>query len=347
MTRNATPSPFIFIIMYDTTKVTDEVTYEKILKYVDEYQIYSHYLGYNLKVNKPMSSPFRTDKHPSWSIFRNKVGNLLWKDFATGEAGNVITFVQKLFDLKFNKALEKVWEDIIAGKELKPKIKSIKPAERVSIPSTIIGITRKYFTKADDEYWEQYGIDREILKYFNVFPIQTFWVNGEPSGFTYNKDNPIYAYKIYDKFKIYRPYAKVRKNKWRNNCSSYDLQGLEQLPDSGDLLIITKSLKDVMTLHSLGYTSVAPQSEQSTIPKKIMDNLKQRFKKIVIFFDYDDGGVEGAKKLSKRYNLKSVFIPKHYLEIYKVKDISDFRKEMSKEKTIELLKELFKEEVLK
>ena len=119
------------------------------------------------------------------------------------------------------------------------------------------------------------------------------------------------------------------------------LQGLEQLPESGELLIITKSLKDVMVLYKYGYTSVAPQSENATIPKPLMEDLKKRFKHIIVFFDYDNGGIKGAEALCKRYNLNKVFISKHYLDIYSIKDISDFAKEMSKQKTIELLKELF------
>ena len=60
-----------------------------------------------------------------------------------------------------------------------------------------------------------------------------------------------------------------------------------------------------------------------------------------MFFDYDEGGIKGAKTLCEKYNLNKVFISKHYLDIYSIKDISDFAKEMSKQKTIELLKELF------
>ena len=82
--------------------------------------------------------------------------------------------------------------------------------------------------------------------------------------------------------KIYRPHSLTRKDKWRNNCGTYDLQGLAQLPDKGKLLIITKSLKDIMVLYEYGYTAVAPQSEHSSIPTSLMENLKGRFDKIII-----------------------------------------------------------------
>ena len=328
--------------MYDTAKVTDNITLDKILSILDPYDIYTFYIGKEVKLNKPISSPLRDDKNPSWSLFKSRSGDLLYKDFATGDSGNVVTFVSSLLDLPYHKTLERIWADMMTGTKLKNGFH--KPVvEKISRPDTVISVKRKYFTKTDDDYWEQYGIDRDILKQFSVSPIDMFWTNDVQNALTYSKANPMYAYKIFDKFKIYRPLSEYKKDKWRNNCGSYDLQGLEQLPNKGELLIITKSLKDVMVLFKHGYSSISPSSENTTIPKPLMDNFKKRFKNIIVFYDYDEGGVKGAEALCAKFNLNKVFIPKHYLDIYGIKDISDFAKEMSEEKTIELLKELFDE----
>ena len=327
-------------MVYNTAKVTDEVTLDKILTKLDPLDIYTFYIGKEVKLNKPINSPLREDKNPSWTLFKARSGDLMYKDFANGESGNVVHLVSHMFDLTYHKALEKIWSDMMTGDKIKnghtrPKV------ERVNKIETELTVKRKYFTQTDDDYWGQYGIDRDVLKYFNVSPILMYWHNGTQGSLTYSKESPMYAYKVFDKFKIYRPYSKYKKDKWRNNCGSYDLQGLEQLPETGDLLIITKSLKDVMVLYKHGYNSVAPQSENSIIPTVLMEHLKTRFKKIIVFFDYDEGGVKGAESLCKKHDLEKLFISKHYLEIYGIKDISDFAKEMSKEKTIELLKELF------
>ena len=329
-------------MVYNTAKVTDEVTLDKILTKLDPLDIYTFYIGKEVKLNKPINSPLREDKNPSWTLFKARSGDLMYKDFANGESGNVVHLVRHMFDLTYYKALERIWSDMMTGDKIKnghtrPKV------ERVNKIETELTVKRKYFTQTDDNYWGQYDIDRDILKYFNVSPIQMYWHNGTQGSLTYSKESPMYAYKVFDKFKIYRPYSKYKKDKWRNNCGSYDLQGLEQLPETGDLLIITKSLKDVMVLYKHGYTSVAPQSENSIIPTVLMEHLKTRFKEIIVFFDYDEGGIKGAEALCKKHDLKKLFISKHYLEIYGIKDISDFAKEMSKEKTIELLKELFDE----
>ena len=327
--------------MYNTLTVTDNVTLEKILSIIDEYHIYSHYLGYSVIINRPMNSPFRKDNNPSWSLFRSKQNDILYKDFATGETGNVVKFVQRLFDIKYHDALEKIWKDLISTSKVKQRIPKMQ--RTLKEPSKVIGIKRKYFTKTDEVYWDQYGIDKETLKYFNVTPIESFWVNEIQQSFTYTKDCPMYAYKVYNKFKIYRPYAKNREDKWRNNCGPYDMQGWEQLRNNNDLLIITKSLKDVMVLHTMGYNAVAPQSENSAIPPKIIEHLKERFKEIVILFDNDTPGIEAAKKLAEKYDLKYIYLPLDDLVLYSIKDISDAVKELGIEVAEERIKQLLNE----
>ena len=139
--------------MYDTTLVTDELTLEKILNLVDEYHIYTHYLNKHFRVNKPMSSPFREDKHPSWVIFRGRDRSLRYKDFAIGDTGNIVNFVMQMFDLKYMQALQKIWDDIIVTKQYKLRKPRQEAEEKYDKPKTEISITRKYFTETDDKYW--------------------------------------------------------------------------------------------------------------------------------------------------------------------------------------------------
>lgn len=325
--------------MYNTREIENNITFDKILSLVNDYYIYCYYLGKEIKVNKPISSPFRKDKHPSWSLYRNKRGILIYKDFATGESGNVVNLVQALFELKYHEALKRIWSDVIVNKSVSWR-KATDKLESSIENKNLIEIKRKNFTEFDVEFWGKYNISRDTLNLYKVFPIHTFWVNGN-QYYLYSKEQPMYAYSIYDKFKIYRPYSK-RSEKWRNNCTSYDIQGLEQLEETGDLLIITKSLKDVMVLYELGYNAIAPQSELSSIPKIIMDHLMIRFKKIIILFDYDEGGIQGSNKLSEKYSISHTFIPKDYLDLYQIKDVSDFIKEFGKETTLKMLKELLK-----
>jgi hypothetical protein len=312
-------------MLYDTSKVIDVLNLEEILKHTTEYDIYSYYLGSKFDVGKIMSSPFRQDLKPSFGIFKSSTSNnLLWKDQATGETGNVITFVRKLQDLYHNKqALKLIWEEVVKGNLCISKRGRVITEAYESI-ATIISVKRRNYSDVDYAYWGKYNISRETLDKFNVFPISYFWVNDVQQKLIYSRTSPMYAYKIFSKFKIYRPLSTARLEKWRTNCSSIDLQGYEQLPNNGDLLIITKSLKDVMVLYNLGYTAVALQSENDHLNKGIYNALSKRFKRIVIFFDCDKPGINSAIKLAGRYQVEYIHLDSSNLELYNVKDISDY-----------------------
>jgi len=325
----------------NTEDILENTTEDEILRRTTEYDIYSYYMPKKFIIGKVMSSPFRNDSHPSFGIFKaNKTGSLLFKDQGTGEVGNCFKFVSLLYNISHKETIEKIWKEVV--------LKGIISTEGISTRDyyknrkIIISIKRKNFTKIDDDYWSQYYITRDILKKYNVFPIQKFWINENISKFNYTEDNPIYAYKIFNSFKIYMPKSKFKKDKWRTNCNQYDVQGWDQLPHLGDTLVITKSLKDIMVLSLFGIPSIAPHGEGMLLPRNVIESAKKRFKRLVMLYDYDDSGEKGCKKMQEEYDIPYTFIPKHFLELYNVKDVSDYIKEFGKSATKKLLKELFK-----
>jgi hypothetical protein len=331
--------PFYFYPMYDFENVVEVDNLKDLLKLTTEYDIYSFYIGEQFNIGRIMRSPLRQDIHPSFGVFKSSIrGNLMWKDQATGKTGNVVMFVCEKLNISYEEALKQILSDIEKGNIKTTKIgKSIE--ESYKNIKTTISIQKKNFTETDDNYWEQYFITREILKKFDVFPILSFWVNDIPSNLFYSKEQPLYAYQVFDKFQIYCPLG-TRKNKFRTNTTIYDIHGLEQLPKYGKLLIITKSKKDVMVLDRLGYNAIAPCGENTPIPKVIIDELKKRFNRIIILYDNDKAGLEGAKKLAEEHQLKYVYIPIDYYMMFKIKDISDFIRQYKVTRTRELLKEI-------
>lgn len=327
-------------MVYNTNHVIDNLCLEELLKKITEFDVYRHYLGSKFKVGQIMSSPFREDKHPSFGVFKSSDGALLWKDQATGKTGNIVTFVKELEGLYHNKqALKLIYNKFVKG-ILLPTPEGLRIKEHYQKMRKSITIKRQNFTKSDDDYWKQYKISRETLKKYNVYPITFFWIDDILQSFRYSKYSPMYAYKIFDKFKIYRPYSEFKKDKWRTNCTTVDVQGFEQLPNSGELLIITKSLKDVMVLYELGYTAIALQSENDKLNYNIYTNISERFKKIVILFDNDEPGKASAAKLASEYELEYCFIDSSIYDIYNVKDVSDYINVFGIDKTIELLNTL-------
>ena len=286
-----------------------------LLEKLSDYDIYSYYLGH-FKPGKLMNSPLRPDdKIPSFAIFSGKTGGLLFKDHGTGVSGNVIKFVKLYKNITTREELEK---------ELLRIVKTVAPTtackityEKTAAHETEIGIVRQPFTDVDRQYWGLFGISIKTLKKYDVFSIKYFLCNNIVRGI-YKNDNPMYAYKVDNKFKIYRPLAS-KYTKWRTNLTNENIQGYAQLPEFGNLLFITKSLKDVMCLHEMGFNAISPSSETTFIPKDILEDLERRFKHIIILFDRDEAGVKNARKYSKEYGLDAIFVHKKF----KAKDISD------------------------
>jgi hypothetical protein len=101
----------------------DGLSTENILKYIDDYSIYSHYIGKELELNTRYSSPLREgDDNPSFSLFSSKKDNRIYfKDHATSWKGDVFQFVKILMGLgkpdsiPFNKVLQQIDNDFNLG----------------------------------------------------------------------------------------------------------------------------------------------------------------------------------------------------------------------------------------
>lgn len=316
--------------MYDKrrVKIPTDITLDYILSKVSEYDIYAHYLG-QFKVGAIYNSPFRKDKNPSFGIYYSKrTKQLLFKDHGTGECGNIVKFVSLYTGLtNYNDILR----DIVKQLNITTDTKLDSSKQYIPSSETIIGIVRQKFTPTDINYWSQFNISEKTLKKFNVNSIKYYLCNGIVKGI-YKEDNPMYAYKVYNNFKIYRPLAD-KYTKWRNNLTEYDIQGYAQLPSKGDTLIITKSMKDVMCLYEMGIPAISPSSESTFIPNDILEGLKKRFKRIIILFDRDNAGVKYLRKMSLKTGLEGLLVHKKF----KAKDISDAIKANSFEEIKEWL----------
>ena len=315
-------------------KLPETITLDWILSKVTEYDIYAKYIG-EFKVGIIYNSPFRKDKNPSFGIYYSKKSRqLLFKDHGTGECGNVIKFVQLYTGItNYADILKDIVNKLnITNTTKLTTTKAYKPPEE-----TIIGVVRQDFTETDIKYWSQFNIPLETLKKYNVSSIKYYLCNGVVKGI-YKDTNPMYAYKVYNNFKIYRPLGD-KYHKWRNNLTEYDIQGYEQLPQKGDILVITKSMKDVMCLHEMGIPAISPSSESTFIPDKALEDLKKRFKCIIILFDRDVAGCRYLRKISKKTGLEGFLLNKKL----KSKDVSDSIKLNGFEKT----KNFIEEEVTK
>jgi len=309
-----------------------ELNEDEILSRVTCLDIFSYYIGKDFKYGRAMCSPLRKDKSPSFTIFRHNSGKFFFKDFSTGDTGDCFTFLTKMFGLKRFDTYRLVDNDFQLGISTRSFMaptkqyvgKHVKELENIEDSSTTIQIkSRPWNSKEDKTFWSKYGICCNILNKFHVQPAEHVWVNGNLIVSS-NRYNPIYAYNFGEgKVKIYQPYSKF---KWLSNTSVSDLQGLSQLPERGDTLVVTKSLKDVMCLDIWGIPAIAPSSESCVIPADIVKSLSDRFARIYILYDFDRTGISFANKHRKLYGFMPLFFTNGKFDTfdYKSKDFSDF-----------------------
>jgi hypothetical protein len=321
---------------------------ENIFKKITSYDIFKYYCSGFSKIGEMFKSELREDTNPSCCI-SNISGDLLYTDFGQGSY-RCIDYVMAKYNISYIEALHRINSDFslglsttipynVAGGVYIPPTTYGKVHFKEKKP-TVIKIKSREWRSVDKDFWyKRYSITSKVLESFNVKPISHFWINDE----IFVADTCSYSYDFYWKpdltifyRKIYQPYS--TKLKWISNGGKV-CQGEGMLPKEGDLLIITKSLKDVIVLYLLGFTAIAPVSETSFLPSNYFLKQRERFKKVLLFYDSDSTGLAKAKEFSEQYGIDYRYIP---LE-YKAKDISDFVEKMGIDEGKKLANSLFLE----
>jgi len=300
----------------------DVISKEGLLNKYGEYTIFKHYI-HNFNVcGKLFLSELRTDNNPS-CIITDYNGRLVYQDFGTGERYDCFSYVQQKYGLSFIEALNKINSDLSDG--VKIKTIPVYRVEKHKNEYNIIKVQVRNWNDLDKSYWyDKYGLDEDILKKFNVYPITRYSINNN----LFNTDELAYGYYygIYDKihrWKIYQPYNS--RFKWISNTNSSVVQGYHQLTES-DLLIITSSLKDVMVLNEAGYNACALQAESNILTTDILNKLKTKTKcsRIVSIYDNDEIGIKYANKLTTEYGIPSIFMPEGSKDPSEFVDMYDY-----------------------
>lgn len=326
------------------------VTSSKILERVSEYVIFRYYLGVDFNLGERFESPLRADNTPSFNIFRGSDNRLRFKDLSRGGIhGNCFTFVMCKFNLTYGQALDKIYSDFKLNEpngeyEIVSRYPCDDSGDCINISNSdgnlqeqkvSIAIKKQPFTYHDFVYWKGYGIDIQTLIKYNVSSAKYVYVNRQ-LVVEYSAANPVYAYEFDTRIKVYKPKEQNKKYKWFANIVAGDYQGYKQLPETGPLVIITKSLKDVMVLDTLGYCAVAPHSESYSLDKSFIDDLCSRFDNVVVLYDNDAPGIDSARRVYEVHGILSVTVPNEP----GIKDISDYRRQHGRELSLVLLRKI-------
>ena len=321
-------------------RIEPAITKELILQKLSQEAIMEHYLG--IHVGKGLfCSPLRNDKNPTCSFYKNKYGTLIFKDFGGYFYGNCFNVVMSKYNCSFHKALEIIANDfgIVKNTNLQKHERLIDYSNRILEKSEpcILQAEVKNFSDKELKWWNNFGVSESTLKYYNVFSCKSIFLNSNYYGGSSDK-NFIFGYyngigeDNIERWRFYFPF----KSSYRflSNWPKTMIQGYRQLPKQGDLLVVTKSMKDVMCLHDLGITAIAPNSETLFVSKEELDNLSARFKVISVLYDQDRAGKASMAKIRREYpDLFYFVIPKKF----NAKDISDFYKKYGRDKTLELI----------
>lgn len=300
-------------------------------------------------------SPLRDDDdRPSFS-FVERGDVVIWKDFGTGSGGDAVALMAKLWMVSYKEALLKMQMDCGGSIPLAGLIRKYKGELHITKESKIAVKVRDW-RDWDTEYWQTYGISRKFCKFCNVHPISTaFFTREDDDGKLRTVSVPMdkWAYAYFEwkdgreSIKLYQPFSKTMKWLSKHDSSVWDLwtqafRWAESVSD--EELIITSSRKDAMCLfENLRIPAVSMQGEGYLPKPQIMQQLKDRFKKIYIWYDndftheHDNPGQDNAAKLIALYPyLRNVCIPSEY----RSKDPSDLVKNHGKETLINFWNQL-------
>lgn len=290
---------------------------EKRLRfYVSDAVIYKHYFGdFNL-VNKYHSPfPHRDDPRPSFkfvNVGTIKNPRIIWTDFGLSGAKyrDGVGFVMEYFGLSRKAAARKIWNELVKKEGVSIK----KPIIRypINLPYEYAG---QPLSDKELEYWHRLSIGKELLEAYRISSL-AFMRRAGDLIWKSEESNPTFLYEFSKEnaFKAYRP-LDPNKDKFRGQNNGTVVEGYDQLPRNGKVLIITSSLKDTLTLRNLGFLAINPTSENSRKGLMLIAReLNQRFEKIYVLLDNDRPGIYATRVLAQKTGWKPLYLPQHFLK---------------------------------
>lgn len=267
--------------------------------------------GQDVKIKSMFNTKERT---PSMCIYTDPYNTYRYKDFSTGKGGSAIDLVKDLTHLPFHKACQLIVEnynDFVLHNNGGYDLEEFQRAAKYKVTSHKL---RSWSTQ-DQYFWTQFNIGSKLLEAHNIKPLDSYCMTKD------DKNLCIKGLYLYGYFKedgtLYKIYQPKTLDKKFIKVSNY-VQGYEQLQNHTNL-VITSSLKDVMSIKSLKLTIdvIAPDSENTMLKQDIMEELKNKYKKIVVMFDYDEAGIQAMQAYKEKYPFIEVAV------LPMSKDISD------------------------
>lgn len=286
--------------------------YEINVKNINHIWIFWYYYNKHSKNNQidiksfngntiKVKSLFSVDKTPSL-VFYNKNNQYKFKCFSTNISGSGIDFLMHLYNKPYNEIYKIILKDYNSKKEF-VQFEEIKKND-----FQIIDYKISKFTNFDKSFWNQFCINSNILKKYNVKSLINIIYTKNLKKIEKPLIN-VYGYftKNNELYKIYQPFNKDCKFL---NLNNKIIQGEDQL-ENHDNLLITSSLKDIMgikTIEKLKLDIIAPSSENTILDYNKILEYKKKYTNILTLMDNDKAGFSAALKYKNLFNIDYIFM---------------------------------------
>lgn len=304
-------------------KLSFNVSREQVLSKVSQYEIWQRVLGRLPVVGSPIRNPLRNDSSPSLNFY-NRSGIIYGYDYADSiYRGDCIHFYALKYFTTYDEAKIAIMnnsvniaKEVISNRVNHSSGKSMIIQEGELTPKLLA-------------YWQDYGVDEELLISEKVTTAKKAWVANDRNEFRLTVDQLNFVYHCDDKVKLYQPYNKEQK--FLGTTNKHSIYGKF---DDTKINIVTKANKDRLALISLfnrnnieGYNVIAPNSEAYEI----------KFEKpVIIWYDNDEKGRIFTEKMTEINEGSMYIFCKHE------KDPSDEIKAFGDEPILKIIENEFK-----
>jgi hypothetical protein len=318
------------MISGEKREVLKDFTDKSILAFISDYDIFRYYMPEkNWELNRACNSPFRKETNPSFSIY-TKDGRVMFIDFSDSKyRGDCFQFVQFLYNIDYNKALEMIDKDFNLGiktrkndseKDYKIIVSEYSQPENLEKRYSHIQVITRKFNNDELFYWNNYYQDIQDLRDNNVYPVKKIFLNRRLVSF--KSTDLVFGY-LYDGcWKIYKPFAPKHDKWFPNNVPITTMDGKQNL--SKDMpVIINKSKKDYMVMKKIYPHVCSVQNESwACFSEENVEFIKSNSSRQVLSFDSDEPGVKNSKIVTEMFDFEYCNVPNYYLK-ENIKDWAD------------------------
>ncbi|SFF22860.1 VapE domain-containing protein [Flavobacterium xueshanense] len=312
-----------------------QLSKDMIFSHATPEDIYLKFLNLPELPKGNISSPFSEDKKPSFKLYSN--GS--FKCNSTGKQGDVFQLVADLNQLDCKTQFQEILN--VVAKEMNLPLGTLESTRNLpyqpkkSVPKQekpfVLSVTHTEFENNHIAYWDKLGVQRELLKKYNVRAVSKYSffspAKNKELTFVTKDDVLVFSYEVNENFEVYIP-AQLDKNqpkKFSNGLKNGDVFGLEQLgTEKIENLIICAGKKDTIVAVSRGFKAVTFRSETHNPTISQIKTLQSYCQHLYICYDNDNGGINGRNKIIDKY---PETIPLTLPQVYN--DLTDYFQEKS------------------